>query len=108
MDQELIAYLDRRFDQQDRSIAELRQEFRESHRHTQVVVEGLRSDIQTVAEGVTAVDQKLERFRQTIDRRLEETQAMVQAGFKTLRRKDTELDRRVTRLEAAQPRPAAG
>ena len=104
MDQELIAYLDRRFDQQDRSI----QDLKESHRHTQVVVEGLRSDVQAVAEGVAAVDQKLERFREDVDRRFEEMGAMVQAGFKALRHKDAELDRRVTRLEAAQARPAGG
>ena len=118
MDQELIAYLDRRFaevsrrfdqqdqrfDQQGRRIDELQ----ESHRHTQVVVEGLRSDVQAVAEGVITVDQKLERFREDVDRRFEEMGDLLQAGFETQHQKNAEFDRRITRLEAAQARPAGG
>ena len=53
------------------SAAQLRQEFRqdiqasavETRRHFEVVAEGLRSDIQVVAEGLSMLDEKVERFR---------------------------------------------
>jgi hypothetical protein len=59
-------------------VADLRQEMRETaaaildrvdasaaetRRHFDVVAEGLRSDIKTVAEGLGALDEKVERFR---------------------------------------------
>lgn len=71
MDQELVAYLDRRF-------AEVRGELRgeivglrgeiaagavETRRHFDVVAEALMAKIQVVAVGVIAVDEKLGRFR---------------------------------------------
>ena len=65
MDQELIAYLDERFRESSRQIKELREETmsrfegvdeatrhtQDGVRHAQVMVEGLRSDLQAVAEG---------------------------------------------------------
>src|SRR5262249_8725225 len=87
VDPELVAYLDRRFDQfrqehvsrtevievrtEDRAEfadvrAELRREIVESaaetRRHFDVVAESLRSTIQVIAEGVLTVDRKLDRF----------------------------------------------
>ena len=63
MDPELVAYLDRRFDESRR---EFRQEMAasaaETCRHFDVVAESLRSTIQLVAEGVLTVDRKLDRF----------------------------------------------
>ena len=48
-------------------VAELRQEIRDSgaetRRHFDVVAEDLRSDVKAVAEGLGALDEKVERFR---------------------------------------------
>lgn len=59
--------LDARF---DRLQQELRHDIQasaaETRRHFEVVAESLRSDIQLVAEGVTALDEKLERFRNEV------------------------------------------
>ncbi len=48
-------------------VAELRQEIRDSgaetRRHFDVVAEDLKSDIKAVAEGLGALDEKVERFR---------------------------------------------
>ena len=62
MDPELVEYLDRRFN-------ELRHEFRheittsaaETRRHFDVVAEQMMGKLQLVAEGVIAVDQKVDR-----------------------------------------------
>jgi len=56
------------------SAAELRQDFRreiqasatETRRHFEVVAESLRSDIQVVAEGLSMLDEKVERFRDEV------------------------------------------
>ena len=56
------------------SAAELRQEFRqdiqasavETRRHFDVVAESLRSEIQVVAEGLSALDERVERFRNEV------------------------------------------
>jgi hypothetical protein len=49
----------------------------ETRRHTGVLIEAVRSDVRAVAEGVMAVDERLERFRaevhsefERVDRRL--------------------------------------
>ena len=56
------------------SAAELRQDFRrdiqdsaaETRRHFEVVAEGLRSEIQVVAEGLSMLDEKVGRFRDEV------------------------------------------
>jgi DNA anti-recombination protein RmuC len=56
------------------SAAELRQEFRqdiqasavETRRHFEVIAESLRSEIQVVAEGLSMLDEKVERFRDEV------------------------------------------
>ena len=97
MDQELVAYLDRRFSELKSEItselsgeiaasatgvkSELRAEIAasaaETRRHFDVVADRLMDKIQRVGEGVIGVDQKLDRFRgevaeefRRVDRRL--------------------------------------
>jgi len=83
VDPELVAYLDRRFDEFGREhvsrgefnefrtevraeFADVRREIAESaaetRRHFDVVAESLRSTIQVIAEGMLTVDRKLDRF----------------------------------------------
>jgi chromosome segregation ATPase len=66
-----------RFDAMESRMEERFKAVEESIRHTDIKVEALRGDIRLVAEGVAAVNEKLETFR-------------VELG---------KLDRRVTRLE---------
>ncbi len=96
MDQELIAYLDKRFRESAEQIASLREEttqqiaslreeltsFREETsrrfehvqeeiRHTRVEIEGLRDQIRLLAEGIINFDERLERFRGAAQRDLD-------------------------------------
>lgn len=86
MDQELVAYLDRRFSELKSELKseitlELRAEIAASaeatRRHFDVVADRLMDEIQLVGEGVIGVDQTLDRFRgevgeqfRLVDRRL--------------------------------------
>lgn len=86
MDQELVAYLDRRFAELKSELkseitGELRAEIAagaaETRRHFDVVADRLMDKVQLVSEGVIGVDQKLDRFRgevaeefHRVDRRL--------------------------------------
>ena len=54
-------------------------------RHLGVVVEGLRSEIQQVAEGVTANTEALERFRSETVREFAAVRAEMSAGFTAVR-----------------------
>ena len=85
MDPELIEYLDRRFN-------EVRNDFRheitgsaaKTRRHFDVVAEQLMGKLQLVAEGVIAVDQKVDRLAtemrsefQKVDRRFLHLEARI-------------------------------
>jgi len=86
VDQELVAYLDQRFSQLKSELgseitldlrADIAASAAETRRHFDVVADRLMDKIQLVGEGVTGVDQKLDRFRgevaeefQRVDRRL--------------------------------------
>jgi hypothetical protein len=64
VDQELIAYLDRRFSELKSELrAEIAASAAETRRHFDVVADRLTDKIQLVSEGVIGVDQKLDRFR---------------------------------------------
>jgi hypothetical protein len=86
VDQELVAYFDRRFSEHKAELkSEITHELRveiaasavETRRHFDVVADRLMDKIQLVGEGVIGVDQKLDRFRgevaeefHRVDRRL--------------------------------------
>jgi hypothetical protein len=102
MDQELIAYLDTRFTTIDRRFSEMDERFsemdvrmnglEEAIRHTDVKVEALRGDIRLVADGVAAVDQKLDAFRGEVAKEFEDVKAQNRASY-------AQVERRVSRLE---------
>ena len=64
----------------------------EIKRHFRVVIEGLESNIQIVAEGISNVDEKLERIRQEFKEEFREVKSMIKFSY-------AELDRRVQTLE---------
>ena len=121
LDQELIAYLDRRFtetreqlnsfqsavegrfvgveqrlDEHDREFAQARLDRKslreELVRRIGVVEEQLREEVQIVAEGVGTMDEKLDRFREETTHEFGETRAMIRLSY-------NELDRRLRSLE---------
>jgi chaperonin cofactor prefoldin len=62
-------------------------------RHFNVVAETLRSEIRTVAEGVAATNERLDRIESRIEEEFNETRAMIRLSF-------GELDRRLRTLES--------
>jgi hypothetical protein len=96
MDQELIAYLDRLSQQIEGLRGEMTQQtegLREENRHTRVIVEGLRSDIQLLAEGVFGNGEKFTVHESATRRELEGMKATIAPYYQ-------DLNVRVTRLEA--------
>ena len=69
-----------------------KREMEEIKRHFSIVAEGLEHKIQLVAEGITNVDEKLERFRQEVKEEFKETRSMIKFSY-------AELDRRVAVIE---------
>jgi chromosome segregation ATPase len=91
MDQDLIVYLDRQF-------ADLREENRrrfeqidsrferleEEVRHGRVEVEGLRGQIQLLAECIVSFDQRLELFKGEVRRELETARGQIRPLYEAL------------------------
>ena len=91
MDQELIAYLDQRFREVREEIASSREESSrrfeqvdESIRHTGVEVEGLRGQIQLLAEGMISFDQRLTGFSGEVRRDLESIRGLFLRLYEAL------------------------
>jgi archaellum component FlaC len=92
MDQELIAYFDERFRESSRQIGELREEtvrrferVDEAIRHTQIMVEGVRSDIQGVAEGVLGLDERIGTLKSDLTREIKEIRNFVHLSHEEMR-----------------------
>ncbi len=108
MDQELIEYLQRRFDQADQRFDQLIEGMRTENRQTRVLIEDLRGQIQLVAEGVTGQQQQLDRFREEVAEEFRETKALIRLSYaeldqrvKGLEIQVAKLDERLTSLETA-------
>ena len=100
MDQELISYLDKRFDGTTQRIEAVRGEVRTEIRQLGVTVEALRTQIQTVADGVVTVDEKLERFRQEVREEFDEVKSMIKFSYAELDRRIGQVEGRTRNLEA--------
>ncbi len=110
MDQELIAYLDERFREVRQEIQDLReetatkfqeareetatkfQEVREEIRHTQILVEGVRSDIRMVAEGTYGLDERIVSFRKEVQQEFDDVRKLIRPVYSS-------LDQRIRTLE---------
>ncbi len=119
---ELTEFLGRKFDQMDARLdqtatkEEVGAQQAETRRHFDVVAEGLRDQIRTVAEGVAGVAQRLDQVEQRLDhfqRKVEdefaETRAAIRFSYAQLERRIQELegnyaslDERVARLEGRE------
>ena len=81
-------------DQRMTSLAgDLREEVADTKRHTGVLVEGLRHELQLVAEGLQMhIEQRHQEDRAYMDKQFRETRTLIQLTY-------TRLNERVTRLE---------
>jgi predicted nuclease with TOPRIM domain len=87
MDQELIAYLDERFQKMDARFEQVDGRFErvdgrfeqvhDEIRQTRVEVEGLRGDLRLLAEGVMGMNEKLDRFQADVAQRFEEVHGFI-------------------------------
>lgn len=93
MDQELIAYLDKRFDKVDKRMDGLEAAVRANG----VEIEGLRGQIQQVAEGVAANNENLAAFRTDVYEKFEEMRQMFNTSHSNLHRRVSALEARLER-----------
>ena len=112
MDQELVQYLEERFQRQeqgfnarfdaieqqldshDQKFVSIDQRFDELKRHTGVLVEGLRYEVQLVAEGFAVfVEGRYAQDQATIAQQFRETQALIHLSYDQLRQRVENLER---------------
>jgi hypothetical protein len=114
MDQELFAYLEKRFQGMEERFQGMEERFqgmeerfqqleeglesvREDVRHARVEIEGMHDDVRLLADGVATNTECLTTFRVDVAKEFAEVRATMRLHYK-------DLDRRVSRLEAS-PRP---
>jgi len=98
MDQELVQYLDGRFDglasELDRRFEEVNERIEEVKRHSGVLVEGLRHEQHLVAEGLTMhIQVQHVQEREYFDRKFEDTQALIRSSYGQLHLRVENLER---------------
>jgi hypothetical protein len=88
--------------------AKIDDKFEESKRHFGVIADGLRSEIQTVAESVDVVDRKIDRVDESQSAEIAEIKAMIPISFiqldgriRSLETDNADLQSRVERLESS-------
>src|SRR5437870_6073160 len=121
MDQELVQYLEERFDRQEQRFqalldnrfttvdqrfatidrrfeemtARMEERFEEVKRHTGVLVEGLRHEVQLVAEGFAVfVEGRYAQDQANIAQQFRETHALIQLSYDQLRQRVENLERK--------------
>ncbi len=88
MDQELIQYLDGQFNEVNDRIDEFK-------RHNGVLIEGLRRDIQLVAEGLTMhIQVQHVQEREYFERKFADTHALIRSSYDHLQQRVENLERR--------------
>ena len=102
MDQELVQYLEERFQRQEQGFnacfeevnARLDERVEEVKRHTGVLVEGLRYEIQLVAEGFAVfVEGRYSQDQANIAQQFQETRALIHLSYDQLRQRVENLER---------------
>jgi len=98
MDQELVQYLDGRFNglasDLDRRFHEVNDRIDEVKRHSGVLVEGLRHELHLVAEGLTMhIQVQHVQEREYFDRKFEETHALIRSSYDHLRHRVENIER---------------
>src|SRR5213594_2198228 len=99
MDQELVQYLEERFDRQERRFSArfdaIDQRIEEVKRHTGVLVEGLRHEVQLLAEGfATFIEVRYAEDQANIAQQFQETRALIHLSYDQLRQRFENLERK--------------
>jgi methyl-accepting chemotaxis protein len=103
MDQELIAYLDERFNTIDKRFEQVESRLNNSIRQVGVEVEGLRGQIQQVAEGVAATNQRIDAFQVQVNERFDEMGKMFHTSHSNLHRRVSSLEAWREKVEPSPP-----
>src|SRR5436853_5887942 len=98
MDQELVQYLDGRFNglvsELDRRFDEVNDRIEEVKRHSGVLVEGLRHEVQLLAEGLdTFINVRYAQDQATSAEQFRETRALIHLSYDQLRQRVENLER---------------
>jgi DNA repair exonuclease SbcCD ATPase subunit len=92
--------IDRRFEGVDRRFNEVNERIEEVKRHNGVLVEGLRHELQLVAEGlITHINVRHAEDRAYVDQRFQETNALVRLSLEST----DQLRQRMENLERKSP-----
>ncbi len=111
MDQELVQYLDERFgrieqrlDGHDRRFESIDQRFDELKRHTGILAEDLRKEVQLVAEGFAIfVEGRYAQDHAHIQHQFRETHALIRSSYDHLHQQQDQTRQRVENLERKSP-----
>ena len=109
MDKETREFLERKFSTVDQRFAGIDEKFEETKRYFAVVAEGLRSEVQQVAEGHQIILDGQTRIVDRIEQAERELGAMIRFSYAELERRIRALEEevltlqtRVDRIEARQ------
>lgn len=80
-----------RFDKVDQRFGKLETEVRQVH----VVVEDIQDKVQLTAEGITNVNEKLDRHREEVSKRFNDLEAFVRTSDRALASRVSKLERKV-------------
>jgi hypothetical protein len=93
MDQGLIVFLEARFRETSQQIDARFEQVHDEIRHTRIEVEGLRSDLRLLAEGMLGIGERLDTFQGEVRQSIEENRTFNRMSY-------ANLERRVRPLEA--------
>jgi hypothetical protein len=108
MDQELVQYLEERFQniderfqrQEHRLLEKMDIRFEEVKRHTGILAEELRREVQLVAEGFAIfVEGRYTQDQATIAQQFRETHALIRSSYDHLQQQQDQTSQRVENLE---------
>ena len=111
MDQELVQYLDERFgrieqrlDGHNRRFESIDQRFDELKRHTGILAEDLRKEVQLVAESLAMhIQVQHVQEREYFDRKFCDTDALIRSSYNHLQQQQDQTRQRVENLERKSP-----
>src|SRR5437867_12124712 len=113
MDQELVQYLEERFQRQEQGFnarfeevnARLDERIEEVKRHTGVLVEGLRHEVQLVAEGFAVfVEGRYAQDQANIAQQFRETHALIRSSYDHLQQQQDQTRQRIENLRSEERR----
>ncbi|MFL6292644.1 MAG: hypothetical protein ACJ759_17255 [Thermoanaerobaculia bacterium] len=106
MDQELIAYLDKRFGEVDKRFGQVNEQMAAlaaEVRGNGVEIEGLRGQIQQVAEGVAGGNQRIDAFQADVSKQFEEVREIIQTSHSNLHRRVSSLEAWREKVDPSPP-----